>query len=81
MLCTFPGVGEDCHRTWEAILFGTIPIVWNSTLWSLFQQSPVRVAKIVNDFTPEALNAFQVHTKNRQLILAQYWFDRINSFR
>ncbi|TRY74062.1 hypothetical protein TCAL_11519 [Tigriopus californicus] len=35
-----PGVGEDCHRTWEAILFGTIPIVWNSTLWNLFQQSP-----------------------------------------
>ena len=25
-----PGNGEDCHRTWEAILFGTIPIVKRS---------------------------------------------------
>jgi len=25
-----PGNGEDCHRTWEATLFGTIPIVKRS---------------------------------------------------
>ena len=28
-----PGGGWDCHRTWEAIAVGAVPIVWNSSAY------------------------------------------------
>ena len=39
------GHGEDCYRTWESILFKSVPIVSNSTLWPLFRDAPVYVLK------------------------------------
>ena len=41
------GIGEDCHRTWEAVLLGSIPIVRHSGIDSLFQDSPIFVLGIV----------------------------------
>ncbi len=35
------GAGMDCHRTWEAIILGTIPIVDKSELSPLFANLPV----------------------------------------
>ncbi|WP_136657394.1 hypothetical protein [Nitratireductor sp. XY-223] len=35
------GNGFDCHRTWEAILLGTVPIVPRSGITSLFTGLPV----------------------------------------
>ena len=77
------GSGEDCHRTWESILLGAVPIVQNSTLWSLFKESPVKV--INDDFekkvTLEELLRFEPQTTSRKLMMAQYWFDRISKLR
>lgn len=42
-----PGNGMDCHRTWEALALGAIPVVQNSSLWSLYRGERVLV---VNDF-------------------------------
>lgn len=39
------GNGIDCHRTWEALYLDTIPIVWSSTLDSLFANLPILVIK------------------------------------
>ena len=41
------GAGMDCHRTWEALLLGCIPIVKRNVLSSLFADLPVL---IVNDW-------------------------------
>ena len=72
----------DCYRTWESILFGAIPIVRNSTLLPLWQKSPVYV---LNDWSHpielEDLLMFQLKTINRDIILAQYWIDKINADR
>ncbi len=43
-----PGRGIDTHRTWEALMVGTIPIVQSSALDSLFENLPVL---IVNDWS------------------------------
>ena len=40
-----PGVGIDCHRTWEILFFGGIPIVESSSLDSLFDDLPVVIVK------------------------------------
>ena len=81
-----PGKGQDCHRTWEAILFGAIPIVENSTgLWPLFRESPIFV---INDWkAPVNLTDFlnfraeTTTTFGREVVLADFWFKRINKFR
>ena len=42
-----PGGGIDCHRTWETLLLGAIPIVKSSSLDALYKDLPV---VIVNDW-------------------------------
>ena len=37
------GNGEDCHRTWEAVLLGSIPIVRHSGIESLYQDAPILI--------------------------------------
>ncbi len=39
----YTGFGEDCHRTWESILLGAIPIVRESLIRPLFEDAPVMV--------------------------------------
>jgi hypothetical protein len=37
-----PGVGLDCHRTWEALILGAIPIVWHEdAMEPLYSQLPI----------------------------------------
>ncbi len=35
------GNGRDCHRTWELLFFGVVPIVRTSTLDALYDNLPV----------------------------------------
>ena len=43
-----PGLGWDCYRTWESVLFGAIPIVLhNPGMEMLYKQSP---AMVVHDW-------------------------------
>ncbi len=41
-----PGRGVDCHRTWEMLYFGMIPIVLSSSLDPMFQGLPVVIVKV-----------------------------------
>src|SRR5579859_5046945 len=36
-----PGGGVDCHRAWEALLMGTIPLIKHSTIDPVFDDLPV----------------------------------------
>jgi hypothetical protein len=40
-----PGRGVDTHRTWEALMVGTIPIMISTALDSLFEKLPVIIVK------------------------------------
>ncbi|CAF1021949.1 unnamed protein product [Adineta ricciae] len=57
------GNGLDCHRTWEALYLGVIPIVWNSSLNSLYVNLPIIV---INDYT-EITEKFLL-TKLREIV-------------
>lgn len=39
------GIGMDCHRTWEAILLGCVPIIKRNALSSLFVDLPVLIVE------------------------------------
>ncbi len=76
-----PGHGEDCYRTWEAILFGSIPIVRNSSLWPLYSESPVYVLNDWENVTEKQFLDFRLKTQDKKVVLSQYWFDQIAAVR
>lgn len=49
------GNGLDCHRTWEALALGCIPIVKTSGLDPLFDDLPVWIVQSWSDVTEEAM--------------------------
>ena len=49
------GNGMDCHRTWEALYLDIIPIVWNSTLNSLYADLPIVIINNESEITEEFL--------------------------
>jgi hypothetical protein len=72
------GNGLDCHRTWEAIALGCIPIVKTSPLNSLFEDLPVLIVNSWTDVTQDLLNQ-TIHKKFKlEKMKLQYWMDKIN---
>jgi len=79
------GNGLDCHRTWEAIYMGSIPIVRTSSLDPMFEKLPVL---IINDWKEVTYDFLQkkydeMSAKNYQLekLYIPYWIERLNSFK
>lgn len=77
------GVGMDCHRTWEAITLGCVPIVKRSSLTPLFEGMPVLVIESWDQLTAEYLQQQQQNFAAQKFdyskILLTYWRDRINN--
>ena len=76
------GNGLDCHRTWEALCLGCIPIVKSSGLNPLFDNLPVW---IVNDWTEvteenmkKIIDEFKTRTFNYEKLTLKYWQTKIN---
>ena len=79
------GNGMDCHRTWEALVLGCIPIVRFSGMNPLFDELPVLIIDKWSDVTQELLdktvNEFKDKTFNYEKLKLQYWTDKINSYK
>jgi len=77
------GNGLDCHRTWEALCLGCIPIVCTSPLDSLYEGLPVYIVKDWSDVTEESLKRVLSDFSQRKFDLnrltLKYWMDKINS--
>lgn len=77
------GNGLDCHRTWEALCLGCIPIVRTSPLDTLYEGLPVYIVQDWSDVTEENLRKVLVDFSNRKFDLnrltLKYWMDKINS--
>lgn len=73
------GGGFDCHRTWEALLLGCIPIVKSSGLDPLFHGLPVLILKDWSDLTrekmQETLQQFGQSSLQKEKLLLSYWTD------
>jgi len=50
------GNGIDCHRTWECLYLGVIPIVENSVPMSFFNELPILFVNNYEEITEEYLN-------------------------
>lgn len=75
------GNAVDCHRTWEALALGTVPIVRTSPLDPLYAGLPVIIVNEWSQVTP----AFLAHQRDAKLrqsfdysrLLGQYWVDEV----
>lgn len=77
------GMGMDCHRTWEAICLGCIPIVCGIEFKKLFEGLPVLVVKDWTEVTQELLektiNEFKSIRFNYEKMTLKYWTNRIKT--
>lgn len=75
------GNGLDCHRTWEALCCGAIPIIRNPFLGDLFADLPVLNVRAWSDVTPELLQKtveeFSAKTFNYEKLTLKYWIDAL----
>lgn len=80
-----PGAGIDCHRTWEAVHTGCIPIVLSSNLNELYSDLPIVVVKSWDEITPAFLeDQYQQYQENKQnntynydKLTLEYWTNKI----
>ena len=81
------GNGADCHRTWEALLLGCIPIVKKTYMGSgLYDGLPVVYVNEWSEITPDRLAAEWSKYVNApkgtyrfEKLFADYWVDRIKA--
>ena len=77
------GAGIDCHRTWEAILLGCIPVMKINKITPLFDRLPV---VILNDWTDFNVNFMKnqlsrlINEKfNFNSLFLKYWDSKISN--
>jgi hypothetical protein len=80
-----PGNGLDCHRTWEALMLGCVPIMKYSMLDPMFENLPVILINDWSEVTEEFLDQKSKEMAGKKYkmekIYADYWISLIKSFQ
>ena len=78
------GMGMDCHRTWEALCLGAIPIVKAPNFQKMFENLPVLIVNEWNEITRELLDKTAEHFKSKEFkyekLTLQYWIKLYNNY-
>ena len=70
------GRGFDCHRTWEALVLGVVPIIKTSVNDILFKEMPVLVVDSFEDISDNLLDRNNTFAQcNLKKISLDYWID------
>lgn len=76
------GMGPDCHRTWEALVLGCIPIIKSSNMDPLFNDLPVLLVNDWADLTLEllkqTLQKFSTMNFNKEKLNLNYYVNQFN---
>jgi hypothetical protein len=77
------GVGLDCHRTWEALCLGCIPIVKMVNFTKLFEDLPVLMvtdwSEVTDELLQKTLATFSERTFNYDKLTLGYWTELIRN--
>ena len=76
------GNGLDCHRTWEALCLGCIPIVKSSGVNSLFSDLPVWIvndwSEVTEDTMKKVVEEFKTRSFNYEKLTLKYWQNTLS---
>jgi len=72
------GNGLDCHRTYESIILGSVPIVRSSTLDGLYEGMPVLIVDDWKDITKEVLENY-TYIGDLEKLKLNYWISLIKN--
>lgn len=79
------GNGLDCHRTWEALYMGAVPIVKTSPLDPMFKDLPVLIVKdwkeINEEMLKETWDAWECPCQEHEKLFFPYWKSLIDKYR
>lgn len=80
--CICPhGGGLDCHRNWEALILGCIPIVKSSAIDNLYDDLPVLIVNSWKEITEQLLidtiDQFKIKQFNYEKLKLNYWVNLI----
>jgi hypothetical protein len=79
------GGGLDCHRTWEALVLGCIPIVKKSPIDELYKDLPVLIVEdwnlLTQELLEETIKKYSTINFNYEKLTLKYWMDLINSHK
>ena len=78
------GHGLDCHRTWESLVLGNIPIVKRSSLDELYDGLPVVIVSEWDEITTDNLRRWHathraafLETEVQERLTNRYWIARM----
>jgi hypothetical protein len=80
------GGGPDCHRTWEALILGCIPIVKSSGMNPLFEGLPVLIINKWSDLNLELLEKTRFEFskiqkfENLEKLQLEFWKSKFKTF-
>lgn len=83
------GGGMDCHRNWEALCLGCIPIVKSSDIDNLYDNLPVLIVKTWDDINLKLLkNTIHIFKQkfinnefNMDKLKLNFWTNLINRYK
>ncbi len=75
------GNGIDCHRTWEVLLMGAIPVLKHSILDPMYEGMPVVLvndwSEVTEAFLEKKYEEIQTQAFKEERIFAGYWLNLI----
>jgi hypothetical protein len=79
------GNGMDCHRTWEALCLGCIPIVRAPNFSKMFEDLPVLSVRdwreVSRELLDKTINDFKNRNFNYEKLKLDFWVNKINSYK
>jgi len=68
-----PGNGIDCHRTWEALYMGCIPVVIKNKIYDNWLELPILQVEDYSELTNDILDEFSNREFNYEKLYMDYW--------
>lgn len=79
------GNGLDCHRTWEALYLGSIPVVQRSKMDAVFDDLPVLIIdaweEVTEEFLLQKYQEFSGEKYDFSKLYMDFWQRLINSYK
>lgn len=75
-----PGNGIDCHRTWESLYLGCIPIVIRNKIYDNWPDLPILQVDDYSDLSQKIIDDFSKKQFNFEMLYLEYWKNIIKKF-